>query len=303
MNTLRIATRKSPLALWQSEHVAAALRAAHPGPGRRAGADEHARRRGAGPLAGRDRRQGPVPQGTGAGDAARRGRLRRAFAQGRADGAGAGLRAAGDPARAPITPTPSSAIATTASTRCRRARASAPRRCAARRSCARCGRTCSCSTCAATSTRAWPSSMPATTTRSCWPAPACSGSGFDDRIRARLDAPDWLPAPAQGAIAIECRDDDAATQRAVRGARPCRHAHLRRGRARDEPRAARQLPRAGGGVRAAGRRSTCTCTGLVGSAPRRPRRCARRRTGTRRHARRPRPGSRRNAAGAGRRAR
>ncbi len=39
---------------------------------------------------------------------------------------------------------------------------------------------------------------------------ACAGLqrlGFDDRIRARLDAPDWLPAPAQGAIAIECRDD------------------------------------------------------------------------------------------------
>ncbi len=31
MKTLRIATRKSPLALWQSEHVATALRAAHPG--------------------------------------------------------------------------------------------------------------------------------------------------------------------------------------------------------------------------------------------------------------------------------
>jgi hydroxymethylbilane synthase len=31
MNTLRIATRKSPLALWQSEHVAARLREAHPG--------------------------------------------------------------------------------------------------------------------------------------------------------------------------------------------------------------------------------------------------------------------------------
>ncbi len=29
--SLRIATRKSPLALWQAEHVAAALRAAHPG--------------------------------------------------------------------------------------------------------------------------------------------------------------------------------------------------------------------------------------------------------------------------------
>ena len=31
MTTLRIATRKSPLALWQSEHVASLLRAAHPG--------------------------------------------------------------------------------------------------------------------------------------------------------------------------------------------------------------------------------------------------------------------------------
>jgi len=31
MNTLRIATRKSPLALWQSEHVADRLRQAHPG--------------------------------------------------------------------------------------------------------------------------------------------------------------------------------------------------------------------------------------------------------------------------------
>ena len=44
---------------------------------------------------------------------------------------------------------------------------------------------------------------------------ACAGLqrlGFQDRIRARLDAPEWLPAPAQGAIAIECRDADAATQ-------------------------------------------------------------------------------------------
>jgi len=41
---------------------------------------------------------------------------------------------------------------------------------------------------------------------------ACAGLqrlGFESRIRARLDAPQWLPAPAQGAIAIECRDDDA----------------------------------------------------------------------------------------------
>ena len=44
---------------------------------------------------------------------------------------------------------------------------------------------------------------------------ACAGLqrlGFEARIRSRLDAPDWLPAPAQGAIAIECRDDDATTQ-------------------------------------------------------------------------------------------
>ena len=42
---------------------------------------------------------------------------------------------------------------------------------------------------------------------------ACAGLqrlGFDARIRARLDAPGWLPAPAQGAIAIECRADDDA---------------------------------------------------------------------------------------------
>ena len=43
---------------------------------------------------------------------------------------------------------------------------------------------------------------------------ACAGLqrlGFDARIRDRLQAPHWLPAPAQGAIGIECRDDDPAT--------------------------------------------------------------------------------------------
>ena len=42
---------------------------------------------------------------------------------------------------------------------------------------------------------------------------ACAGLqrlGFEHRISLRLDAPGWLPAPAQGAIAIECRDGDAA---------------------------------------------------------------------------------------------
>jgi hydroxymethylbilane synthase len=44
---------------------------------------------------------------------------------------------------------------------------------------------------------------------------ACAGLqrlGLEDRIRSRLRAPEWVPAVAQGAIAIECRDDDAATQ-------------------------------------------------------------------------------------------
>jgi hydroxymethylbilane synthase len=44
---------------------------------------------------------------------------------------------------------------------------------------------------------------------------ACAGLqrlGFDARIRARLTAPQWLPAPAQGAIAVECREDDAAAR-------------------------------------------------------------------------------------------
>jgi hydroxymethylbilane synthase len=42
---------------------------------------------------------------------------------------------------------------------------------------------------------------------------ACAGLerlGLHARIRARLDAPAWLPAPAQGVIAIECRGDDDA---------------------------------------------------------------------------------------------
>lgn len=43
---------------------------------------------------------------------------------------------------------------------------------------------------------------------------ACAGLmrlGFDARIRDRLVPPDFLPAAAQGAIAVECRADDAAT--------------------------------------------------------------------------------------------
>ena len=41
---------------------------------------------------------------------------------------------------------------------------------------------------------------------------ACAGMqrlGMDARIRSRLGAPEWLPAPAQGAIAIECLENAA----------------------------------------------------------------------------------------------
>lgn len=49
---------------------------------------------------------------------------------------------------------------------------------------------------------------------------ACAGLqrlGFGARIRERLTPPRLLPAVAQGAIAIECRDDDAATAALLRG--------------------------------------------------------------------------------------
>jgi hydroxymethylbilane synthase len=44
---------------------------------------------------------------------------------------------------------------------------------------------------------------------------ACAGLerlGLSRHIRHRLDAPGWLPAAAQGAITIECREDDPRTR-------------------------------------------------------------------------------------------
>ena len=44
---------------------------------------------------------------------------------------------------------------------------------------------------------------------------ACAGLqrlGLGERVRATLRAPEWVPAVAQGAIAIECRDEDATTR-------------------------------------------------------------------------------------------
>jgi hydroxymethylbilane synthase len=48
---------------------------------------------------------------------------------------------------------------------------------------------------------------------------ACAGLdrlGLSRYIRHRLDAPSWLPAVAQGAIAIECRDNDSDTAEILR---------------------------------------------------------------------------------------
>ena len=48
---------------------------------------------------------------------------------------------------------------------------------------------------------------------------ACAGLerlGLSRFIRHRLDAPSWLPAVAQGAIAVECRADDARAHELLR---------------------------------------------------------------------------------------
>ena len=77
-------------------------------------------------------------------------------------------------------------------------------------------------TCAATSTRAWPSSTAAITTRSSSPARASSGSAVASASAIASTRRSWLPAVAQGAIAVECRDDDARAQELLRGARRMR---------------------------------------------------------------------------------
>lgn len=57
---------------------------------------------------------------------------------------------------------------------------------------------------------------------------ACAGLqrlGLGERITRRLVAPDWLPAPAQAALAVECRDGDAAVMALLA---PLDHAPTRR---------------------------------------------------------------------------
>ena len=212
MTLLRIATRKSPLALWQSEHVATQLRAAHPGLRRRTGADD-AR------AATRSLDRSLAAIG---GKGLFLKELEVAMQRGDADCAVHSLK------DVPMELEPAS--------RCRR---SCPRRRTPMRSSATVRRR---STRCRTGARVGTSSLRRQAQlRALRPdlrsidlrgnvntrlakldagdydaiVLACAGLqrlGFDARIRARLDAPDWLPAPAQGAIAIECRDGDSATR-------------------------------------------------------------------------------------------
>ena len=130
---LRIGTRGSPLALAQAGEVRARLAAAHGlAPSGSTSDHPHQRRQDPRPPAGRGRRQGPVHQGDRGGAARRPHRPRRAFGQGHADGAAGGARdRGGAAARGSARRLHRLRSATLASSR--RARSSAPRRCAARR--------------------------------------------------------------------------------------------------------------------------------------------------------------------------
>jgi len=168
MKTLRIATRKSPLALWQTEHVAALLRGLDP-----------------------DLEITLVPLST-RGDqvldrslAAVGGKglflkeLEEAMLRGEADCAVHSLKDVPMELEGPfvlpaILERADHADAFVSNNHDDIASLPYGARVGARRSCARCVPTCSWSTCAATSTRAWPSSMPASTTPSCSPARDCS---------------------------------------------------------------------------------------------------------------------------------
>ena len=66
--------------------------------------------------------------------------------------------------------------------------------------------------------------------------------GFASRIRRLLETEESLPAIGQGAIGIECRADDARTNALIASAPPSGHRPARSGRARHEPPPAGRLP-------------------------------------------------------------
>ena len=98
---------------------------------------------------------------------------------------------------------------------------------------------------------------------------ACAGLqrlGFDARIRARWTRRSGCRRRRRARSRSNAATTTTHTRALVRSARPRRHAHLRGGRARDEPRAARQLPRAGRRLRAARRRASAAAwPGRIGA--------------------------------------
>ena len=227
---LRIATRRSKLALWQAEHVAALLRAAHPRLAGRTGADEHAGRSRAGPRARRGRRQGSVRQGTRGRDAGRPRRHRRALDEGRAERTAARLLHRRRPAaRQPAGRLHLAAIRALRRSAARRARRHvepAPAGAAAR---AR-APTWSSNCCAATWTPACAGSRKAASTRSCSPAPGSSDWGSARASRKCSTSTCRVPAVGQGVIGIECREDDARSREPAGCAAPRRFVRAARAR-------------------------------------------------------------------------
>ena len=196
-----------------------------------------------------------------------RGRHRRALGQGRAGRAGGRARSSSRSPSARTRATSSSAPAR--SMTWRRARASAPRRCGEPPSCTPPARISRWWPCAATSTPGCASSPRASGTRSCSRWPGWSGSGRAGVAGQALE--DFVPAPGQGALAVEARADDAPTREALSAIdHEPSHASLRC-RARVHPRAGGELPHPGRGAgprrRARGVRRAAGRVG-VGARPR-----------------------------------
>ena len=176
MDTLRIATRKSPLALWQAEDVKRRLEALHPDL-----AVELVTMTTRGDVL----LDSPLAKIGGKGLFVKE--LEVAMLEGRADIAvhsvkdvpatlPEGLHISRRSSSARTRTTRSSRARTPRPTTCPRAPGSVPAACAVRRSCSPVSPRCPSSSCAATSTRASASSTPASSTRSSSPPPVSSGS-------------------------------------------------------------------------------------------------------------------------------
>ena len=212
---IRIATRRSKLALWQAEHVAALLRNAHPGlPVELV------------PMT----TQGDRVLDRALAEVGGKGlfvkELEVAMQERRADIAvhsmkdvpselPRGVLHRGGAASAPIRSMRSSRAVTPGLPTCRRARASARQARGARRSCAMHGRTCGSSCCAATSIHACAGSTRASSMRSCSRAQGWSVSASQQHVTEQLDLELSLPAVGQGVIGIECRTEDAHSRAAL----------------------------------------------------------------------------------------